>query len=61
MVQEISKYHPLVGPKIGEKNELLYCLANNDINGANFDKIKPKIEKSKSFDISSSIWFFKIS
>ncbi len=55
MVQEISKYTPLVGLKLGEKNELLYCWANIDINEANFDQIIPKIEKPKGFDISSSI------
>ena len=61
MVQEISKYDPLVGPKLGEKTELLYCWANIDVKQANFDKIKPKIENFKGFNISSSISFFKIS
>ena len=61
MVQEISKYAPLVGLKLGEKTELLYCWANIDINEANFGQIKPKIEKAKGFDISSLIYFFKIS
>jgi hypothetical protein len=61
MMQEISEYTPIVGLKIGEKNELLYCWANIDVKQANFDKIKPKIENSKGFNISSSISFFKIS
>ena len=61
MEQEISKYAPLVGLKLGEKTELLYCWANIDVKQANFDKIKPKIENFKGFNISSSISFFKIS
>ncbi len=47
MVQGVSKYDPLAGPKLGEKTELLYCWANIDVKQANFEKIKPKIEKSR--------------
>jgi hypothetical protein len=59
MVQEISGYDPLVGPKLGEKRTFV-LLSNYDFKQAKFDEIKLKFENSKGFNNSSSISFYKI-
>ena len=60
MMQEISEYAPLVGLKLGEKNELFYCSPKYDVKQANCDKIKLKFENSKGFNFYFSFYFFKM-